>query len=227
MESIFSPKTTPNKTTIQKRNYQKDNFTETPIDNAPFNQPEDCTKRVIADHIDRGRIAIFIDGANLFYAASQLGIEIDYTKLLTHLTVGGRLLHAFFYTGFVPENEKQHKFLHWMQRSGFRVITKAVTQSVDGSRKANLDVEIAVDMMRLAEYFDTAILVSGDGDFAYVVNTLSYLGVRVEVVGLRSMTSDQLINVADCYTDLGAIAQEIQRPVTADSFYLAISNTIE
>jgi uncharacterized LabA/DUF88 family protein len=165
----------------------------------------------LQNQFDRGRVVVFIDGANLFYAASHLGIEIDYAKLLQRLVGKAYLLHAFFYTGVDPDNDKQHKFLLWMQRSGFRVISKNVAQFPDGSRKANLDVEIAVDMMRLSEHFDTAVLVSGDGDFAYVVNTLAYQGVRVEVVGLRCMTSDQLISVADCYIDIHSLKQQIQK----------------
>jgi uncharacterized LabA/DUF88 family protein len=81
----------------------------------------------------------------------------------------------------------------------------------DGSKKANLDVEIAVDMMALVDSYDTAVLVSGDGDLAYAVNSVSYRGVRVEVVSLRSMTSDSLINVSDRYIDLEAIKEDIQK----------------
>lgn len=84
---------------------------------------------------NRGRIAIFIDGSNLFYAALQLGIEIDYTKLLCRLTCGSRLLRSFFYTGVDPTNEKQQGFLLWMRRNGYRVITKELVQLPDGSKK--------------------------------------------------------------------------------------------
>jgi uncharacterized LabA/DUF88 family protein len=159
----------------------------------------------------RGRIAIFIDGSNLFYAALQLGIEIDYTKLLLRLTGNSRLLRAFFYTGVDRTNEKQQGFLLWMRRNGYRVISKELVQLPDGSKKANLDVEIAVDMMALAGSYDTAVLVSGDGDLAYAVDAASYRGVRIEVVSLRSMTSDHLINVADQYIDLEAIKEDIMK----------------
>ena len=159
----------------------------------------------------RGRIAIFIDGSNLFYAALQLGIEIDYTKLLLRLTGNSRLLRAFFYTGVDRTNEKQQGFLLWMRRNGYRVISKELVQLPDGSKKANLDVEIAVDMMALAGSYDTAVLVSGDGDLAYAVDAASYRGVRIEVVSLRSMTSDSLINVSDRYIDLDSIREDIQK----------------
>ena len=160
---------------------------------------------------NRGRVAIFIDGSNLFYAAMQLGVEIDYTKLLWRLTGGSRLLRSFFYTGVDRTNEKQQGFLLWMRRNGYRVIAKDLVQLPDGSKKANLDVEIAVDMMALVGSYDTAVLVSGDGDLAYAVDAVSYRGVRVEVVSLRSMTSDSLINVADRYVDLEAIKEDIQK----------------
>ena len=160
---------------------------------------------------NRGRVAIFIDGSNLFYAALQLGIEIDYTKLLVRLTGGSRLLRAFFYTGVDLTNEKQQGFLLWMRRNGYRVVAKELVQLPDGSKKANLDVEIAVDMMSLVGAYDTAILVSGDGDLAYAVDAVSYRGVRVEVVSLRTMTSDVLINVADRYIDLDQVKEDIQK----------------
>ena len=166
-----------------------------------------------ADQIleNRGRVAIFIDGSNLFYAALQLAIEIDYTKLLLCLTDGSRLLRAFFYTGVDRTNEKQQGFLLWMRRNGYRVISKELVQLPDGSKKANLDVEIAVDMMALIGSYDTAVLVSGDGDLAYAVDAASYRGVRVEVVSLRSMTSAHLMNVADRYVDLEAIKEDIMK----------------
>jgi uncharacterized LabA/DUF88 family protein len=167
---------------------------------------------LVLNRSNRGRVAIFIDGSNLFYAALQLGIEIDYTKLLCYLTAGSRLLRAFFYTGVDRTNEKQQSFLLWMRRNGYRVVTKELVQFSDGSKKSNLDVEIAVDMIALVGYYDTAVLVSGDGDLAYAVNAVSYQGVRVEVVSLRSMTSDSLFNVADRYMDLDLIKEDIQKP---------------
>ncbi len=187
-----------------------DNF-----DNDPVFPPEQVLE-------NRGRVAIFIDGSNLFYAALQLGVEIDYTKLLYRLTAGAKLLRAFFYTGVDRTNEKQQGFLLWMRRNGYRVIAKDLVQLPDGSKKANLDVEIAVDLMALVGSYDTAVLVSGDGDLAYAVDAVSYRGARIEVVSLRSMTSDSLINVADRYIDLDQIREDIQKhsksSLTYDNF---------
>ena len=173
---------------------------------------------------NRGRVAIFIDGSNLFYAALQLGVEIDYTKLLCRLTAGSRLLRSFFYTGVDRTNDKQQGFLLWMRRNGYRVIAKDLVQLPDGSKKANLDVEIAVDMMALVGSYDTAVLVSGDGDLAYAVNAVSYRGARVEVVSLRSMTSDSLINVSDRYIDLEAIKEDIQKTPRPSYTYRPLSS---
>ncbi len=157
------------------------------------------------------RIGIFIDGSNLFYAAMQLGLEIDYSKLLGYLAGGRRLLRAYFYTGVDPHNEKQQGFLLWMRRHGYRVVTKDLIHNADGSKHANLDVEIAVDMLELAQYCNTMVLLSGDGDLTYAVNTIAYRGVQVEVVSLQSMTSDSLVNIADRYVDLAKIRELIQR----------------
>jgi uncharacterized LabA/DUF88 family protein len=172
---------------------------------------------------NRGRVAIFVDGSNLFYAALQLNIEIDYTKLLARLTGGSRLLRSFFYTGVDRTNEKQQGFLLWMRRNGYRVIAKDLVQLPDGSKKANLDVEIAVDMMALVGSYDTAVLVSGDGDLAYAVDAVSYRGARVEVVSLRSMTSDSLINVSDRYIDLENVKEDIQKTPRSNTNILSVT----
>ena len=157
----------------------------------------------------RDRMVVLIDGANLFYSASYLGIEVDYARLLKTLVGKRRLLRSYFYTGVDPKNEKQRGFLLWLSRHGYRVVSKELVQEADGSRRANLHVEMAVDMMRLAEHCDTVTLLSGDGHLTYAVDTLSYHGVRVELVSLQSMTSDSLINLADRYTDLSELQDHI------------------
>lgn len=157
------------------------------------------------------RVVVLIDGSNLFYAASYLSLEIDYVKLLRCLVQNRRLVRAYFYTGVDRTNDKQQGFLHWMRRNGYRVVTKDLIQFPDGSQKANVQVEIAVDMMTLADHCDTVILVSGDGNLAYAANAIAYRGVQIELVSLRSMTSDSLINVADHYTDLDTLKLDIQR----------------
>ena len=157
------------------------------------------------------RVVVLIDGSNLFYAASYLSLEIDYVKLLRCLVNNRRLVRAYFYTGVDRTNEKQQGFLHWMRRNGYRVVTKDLIQFPDGSKKANVQVEIAVDMMTLADHCDTIVLLTGDGNLAYAANAIAYRGVQVELVSLRSMTSDSLINIVDRYIDLDTLKHSIQR----------------
>jgi uncharacterized LabA/DUF88 family protein len=167
----------------------------------------------------RGRVAVFIDGNNLFHAARFHTIDIDYNKLLRLLLGDGRLLRAFFYTGVDAGAERQQGFLLWMRRNGFRVVQKELKTFYDGTRKANLDVEIAVDMLSLAGRYDTAVLVSGDEDFVYAINAVAYKGCRVEVAGFRSNTAPRLIDVADFFIDLGDIAELIRKDVSQGSDY--------
>jgi uncharacterized LabA/DUF88 family protein len=157
-------------------------------------------------------VVILIDGANLFYAAMHLKIEIDYIKLLRYLVKERQLLRAYFYTAIDNNNEKQRGFLSWMHHHGYRVITKELILFADGSKKANVEVEMAVDMMTLARYCNTIVLISGNGDLAYAVNHIAYQGVQVELVSLASMTSDKLIDVVDSYTDIQMIQQDIANP---------------
>lgn len=184
----------------------RDEFRLSPMEGALFTPyarssgPESCD-----------RMAILIDGANLFYSASYLGIEVDYARLLTTLVGGRQLLRSYFYTGVDPRNEKQRGFLLWLSRHGYRVISKDLAQVSDGARRANLHVEMAVDLIRLADHCDTITLLSGDGHLTYAVDALSYRGVRVELVSLQSMTSDTLIDLADRYTDLAELQDSIRK----------------
>jgi uncharacterized LabA/DUF88 family protein len=159
----------------------------------------------------RGKIAIFIDGNNLFHAARAVGVEIDYAKLLNFLRGKSDLLRAFFYTGVDEKAERQQGFLLWMRRNGYRVVEKELKTYADGTKKANLDVEIAVDMLSLADKYDTAVLVSGDEDFAYAINAVAYKGVRVELAGFRTNTSPRLIDVADQFIELDSHIEEITK----------------
>lgn len=170
----------------------------------------------IWDFGNRGIVAIFIDGNNLFHAAKFHNVDIDYNKLLKVLLGNGRLLRAFFYTGVDAGAERQQGFLLWMRRNGFRVVQKELKTFYDGTRKANLDVEIAVDMINLAGKYDTAVLVSGDEDFVYALNAVAYKGCRVEVAGFRSSTAPRLIDAADYFIDLGEIIDLVRKDSSSE-----------
>jgi uncharacterized LabA/DUF88 family protein len=167
--------------------------------------------RILMRDFMRGKIAIFIDGNNLFHAARSVGVEIDYAKFLNFLRGDSPLLRAFFYTGVDEKAERQQGFLLWMRRNGYRVVEKELKTYADGTKKANLDVEIAVDMLSLADKYDTAVLVSGDEDFAYAINAVAYKGVRVELAGFRSNTSPRLIDVSDQFIELDSHIEEITK----------------
>ncbi|BAZ33423.1 hypothetical protein NIES4074_59330 [Cylindrospermum sp. NIES-4074] len=221
----LNTKTNEYKELREKPHWQGPALTNTGVKSRETKIPETLTNNVIFDGLNRGRVAIFIDGINLFHTALQLGMEIDYVKLLCHLTNGSRLLRAFFYTGVDNSNEKQQGFLLWMRRNGYRVVAKDIVPVADNFKKPNLNVEIAVDMITLAPYYDTAVLVSGDGDLAYAVNAVSRLGSRVEVVSLRTMTSDSLIDVADYFIDFDSIKQHIQKDSHVGYSYRTPSNS--
>ncbi|MFN6464673.1 MAG: NYN domain-containing protein [Nostoc sp. DedVER02] len=208
-----------------KPHWQGQNLSDTTVKGKDPKIQDTTSDSSIVNNLNRGRVAIFIDGLNLFHTALQLGIEIDYVKLLCHLTNGSRLLRAFFYTGVDISNEKQQGFLLWMRRNGYRVVAKDITQPTENFKKSNLNVEIAVDMLTLAPYYDTAVLVSGDGDLAYAVNAVSRMGVRVEVVSLQTSTSESLIDVADCFIDLDSIKTHIQKDSNLGYSYRTPSNS--
>lgn len=155
------------------------------------------------------RVLVLIDASNLFYAALKLEIQVDYTKLLNCLVGDRPLSFAYYYSGIDPHNQKQQAFLRWMQSNGYRVVTKEITTTVDGHRKADLTVEMAVDMLLLSERCDVLVLVSGNGNLAYAIQTVASRGVKVELVGLRDMTSDLLMHLADRYIDLESLKDQI------------------
>jgi uncharacterized LabA/DUF88 family protein len=138
-------------------------------------------------------------------------IEIDYEKLMRVLISDRQLMQALFYTGANPGNQKQMAFLRWMRNHGYRVVQKELTQAPDGSRSADLTVEIAIDLLRMAELAETIILVTQDEQLTYAAETVVRHGVVLELVGLRNLSSERLVNLADRFIDLTAIQPLIQR----------------
>ena len=160
---------------------------------------------------ERGKVMIFIDGSNLFYTAQMMGMEIDYLKLTEHLVGRDKLVRVNFYAGVDVENQSSSAWQYFMKRSGFKLYTKPLQYLPDGTRKANCDVEMAIDMLNMSNNFDTCVLVSGDGDLTYAVNNLVNKGKQVEVVGNKSNTNDNLIHAADRFIDLEQIRTQIQK----------------
>ncbi len=159
-------------------------------------------------------VAIFIDVANLYYSARGQDVDVDYVALLKAATKGRDLIRAYAYSGLDPENENQRKFIDFLTKNGYKVVHKDIRKFGDGRVKANLDIELVVDLFRLQDRMDIAVIVSGDGDFAPAIRALQDVGVRCEVISFRPNTSSDLLAVADEFTDIMKIAS-IGREKTA------------
>jgi uncharacterized LabA/DUF88 family protein len=151
-------------------------------------------------------VAVFVDVANLYYSARGQEVDVDYVALLKAATKGRDLIRAYAYSGLDPENENQRKFIDFLGKNGYKVVHKDIRKFGDGRVKANLDIELVVDLFRLAKRMDIAVIVSGDGDFAPAIRALQDEGVRCEVISFRPNTSSDLIAVADEFIDIMKIA---------------------
>jgi uncharacterized LabA/DUF88 family protein len=152
-------------------------------------------------------VAVFVDVANIFYAAKAAGVDIDYVTLLKSATAGRDFVRAYAYTGLDPDNENQRNFHQFLARNSYKVVSKDIRKYGDGRVKANLDIEMVVDMMKTARNLDVAVLVSGDGDFAPAIRAVQEMGVRVEVICFKANTSSDLIDVADQFIEITQIAK--------------------
>ena len=151
-------------------------------------------------------VAMFVDVANMYYAARGQDVDVDYVALLKHATKGRDLIRAYAYTGLDPENENQRKFIDFLAKNGYKPVVKDIRKFGDGRVKANLDIELVVDLFRLQDRMDVAVIVSGDGDFAPAIRALQDVGVRCEVISFRPNTSSDLIAVADEFFDIMKVA---------------------
>ncbi|WP_024352984.1 NYN domain-containing protein [Brevundimonas naejangsanensis] len=175
----------------------------------------------MTDHPD-DRIALFLDGANLYSAARALNCDLDFKKLSQRFTGEGRLIRAYYYTAVIEGEEFSpiRPLVDWLDYNGFTVVTKPVKRYVDAQghsrTKGNMDIEIAVDMLELASRLDHAVLFSGDGDFRRLVQAMQSKGVRVTVVStVKSQPpqiSDDLRRQADAFIDLADIVNEVGKP---------------
>jgi uncharacterized LabA/DUF88 family protein len=167
------------------------------------------------------RIALFIDGANLYATAKTLGFVIDYKRLLKEFQSRGTLVRAFYYTAIIEDQEFSsiRPLIDWLDYNGYTVVTKATKEFIDASGrrkvKGNMDIELAVDAMELAEHIDEMVLFSGDGDFRSLVEAIQRRGVRVTVVSTLAsqppMIADELRRQADVFTDLKGLQSKLGR----------------
>ena len=171
------------------------------------------------------KLSLFIDGSNLYAAARALDFDIDYKKLLGWAAGQGRLVRAFYYTALIEDQEYSpiRPLVDWLDYNGYTMVTKPTKEFVDaqGRRKlkGNMDIELAIDMMEMADNLDHIMLFSGDGDFRRLLEAVQRKGVRVTVVStVKSsppMVADELRRQADHFLDLSDLATVIGRDYDA------------
>ena len=169
----------------------------------------------------REKVAMFIDGANLYATARSLDFEIDYRRLLKDFKQKSYLLRAYYYTALADDQEYSsiRPLIDWLDYNGYRVVTKPTKEFTDSlgrkKVKGNMDIELAVDMFEAAEHVDHLVLFSGDGDFRSLVQAIQRKGRKVSVVSTLSvqpaMISDELRRQADNFIDLNTLRGSIGR----------------
>lgn len=167
------------------------------------------------------RVALFIDGANLYAAARALAFDIDYRRLLELFGSQARLIRAFYYTALIEDQEYSplRPLVDWLDYNGYTMVTKPTKEYTDatGRRKikGNMDIELAIDVMEMAQTLDHIVIFSGDGDFRRLVEAVQRKGLRVSVVStIRStppMIADELRRQADVFIELQELASQIMR----------------
>jgi uncharacterized LabA/DUF88 family protein len=167
------------------------------------------------------KLAVFIDGANLYAAAKSLEFDIDYKRLLSWISGQSRLVRAFYYTALMEDQEYSpiRPLIDWLDYNGYSMVTKPAKEFTDhtGRRKikGNMDIELAIDMMELAEHVDHIVLFSGDGDFRRLLESVQRKGARITVVStIRTqppMVADELRRQADHFIDLVDLMEFITR----------------
>ncbi len=172
------------------------------------------------------KLALFIDGSNLYAAAKALGFEIDYKLLRTEFMRRGRMLRAFYYTALLENDDYSpiRPLVDWLNYNGFHMVTKPAKEFTDsmGRRKVkgNMDIELTVDAMELAPFVDHIVIFSGDGDYRSLIESLQRKGIRVSVVStIRSqppMIADELRRQADNFIELEELKDVIGRPPRPD-----------
>ena len=171
--------------------------------------------------VPQQRLALFLDGANLYATTKSLGFDIDYKRLLKEFQTRGYLVRAFYYTALVEDQEYSsiRPLIDWLDYNGYRVVTKPTKEFTDstGRRKVkgNMDIELAIDALELSPHIEHMVLFSGDGDFRSLVEAMQRRGVRVTVVSTVAtqppMIADELRRQADEFLDLSQLVARIGR----------------
>ncbi|MCL6644088.1 MAG: NYN domain-containing protein [Dehalococcoidia bacterium] len=178
---------------------------------------EDLARRVAhapgATAAPAPRIGVFVDAANIELALDRLKHRVNWKKMLDYLSEGRQLVRAVAYS---PVHEdpgvsiETQRFAEPFIDQGFRVVRKPFKRFSDGTIKANVDIEMALDIMEMLDRLDVVVLVSGDGDFERLVEVVQAKGVRVEVVSVGGSTASNLRHAADRFIDIQAILPKVR-----------------
>lgn len=149
------------------------------------------------------RVGVFIDVQNLYYSAKNLfGKHVDFAKIVKEGVGNRQLIRAIAYV-VRTESEDEKPFLEALRARGLETRERDLQIFFGGAKKADWDVGITIDAVRICDVLDVVILVSGDGDYIPLVDYLKQRGRQVEVMAFRKTTSSKLVEVADIFTDLG------------------------
>ncbi len=181
-----------------------------------INMQEDVAKR-IGDGARMvappARVGVFVDAANVELAIDRLRTRIDWGKVLRMLTEGRQLVRAMAYSPIHDDpsvSMETQRFVEPFLDHGYKIVTKPLKRFADGTIKANVDIELALDVITMLDRLDIVCLVSGDGDFQRLVEVVQSRGVRVEVVGVGTSVAGNLRNAADTFIDLATRARELK-----------------
>lgn len=149
------------------------------------------------------RVGIFADVQNLHHGArKQYGRRIDYERLLNYVVAGRKLVKAIAYL-IQPPGTDYSRFIGWLRSLNFEVKSKPPRLRADGSTKSDWDMGVALDIFSLMDKLDVVIILSGDGDFVDLAETLQQKGLKVEVAFFPETTAMNLRETADAYYPLG------------------------
>jgi len=159
------------------------------------------------------RVGVFVDAANVELAIDRMRARVDWRKVLSLLTENRTLVRAMAYSPVHDDpgvSIETQRFAEPFLGKGYKVVTKPLKRFADGTIKANVDIEMACDIIEMLDRLDVVCLVSGDGDFQRLVEVVQAKGVRVEVVAVGSSTAANLRNAADQFIDLQSIIQKVK-----------------
>jgi uncharacterized LabA/DUF88 family protein len=154
------------------------------------------------------RVALFIDEANVYFAQRTLGWTVDFSRVYKYFDEKFAMYNGFFFAPEPPETEDEtRKKYQDLMLCGYTLRLKKLKEIRDikgkvVAKKANLDIEMVVDMMVTMQNYDLAILFTGDSDFVRAVEFLRTNGKQIFVFSTKGHSSLELINAADKFFDL-------------------------